>query len=102
MKPWVSDYPAKFVGVAEYNAVIFDVYLGFHLILRQTISLELDDVETSKKVFLKRKLENMLSAATDISLRFLWSSVDDATPSVDIEIDHKDLIDELERAGYLS
>jgi hypothetical protein len=100
-RPFLIEYPAKFVSLPAYNEINFDICVGFGLTLRQTIRLEIDDIEPSKRAFLLRKLENMLHAAHTITLAFMWSSVDDARPGVDVEVDHKDLIDTLEGLGYL-
>lgn len=100
-RPFLIEYPAKFINVVDYNEINFEIYIGFGLTLKQTIKLDVEDIVHSKRAFLFRKLENMLHAAHTIILAFMWSGVDDARPSVDVEVDHKDLIDTLETAGYL-
>lgn len=102
MKPWIGEYPAKFIAVIDFNEILFDIALGFGLTIRQSITLDLDDVVYSKKNFLKKKLEAMLHSASSIFLRFCWEAGDDHKPSVDVEVDHVDLMEHLENQGYFS
>ena len=100
-RPFLIEYPARFIRVESHNEIHFEICLGFGLTLKQTVTIDVSDLEASKRVFLQRKLENMLAASRDICLRFLWSHCDDAKPAVDIDVDHEDLLDKLEALGYL-
>jgi hypothetical protein len=101
MKPWIGEYPATFMEVLSHSEIKFLVHLGFDITIRTAITFDVPDLESSKKVFLKRKLEHMLTNAQHILLRFFWDATDDCKPIVDIEVDHEDLIEKLEAMGYL-
>lgn len=100
MRPWLAEYPARYVEVLDFNEIVFDVSLGFNISIRYPIYLELDDVEGSMRIFLKRRLEHLLSTAKNIYLKVLWGDTDDARVIADIDVDGEDLIDILGRLGF--
>lgn len=101
MRPWIGEYPATFLEMVDYNEILFDIELGFHLTLRQPIMLDLELEEGSRRAFLKRKLENMLATANIIFLRFFWDDAEEIRPIVDMDVDGVDLMDHLEALGYI-
>jgi hypothetical protein len=104
MRAWTSSYPARFIAMATYDQATFDIDLGFNIWTRQTIGMELDidHFEPSKKVFLARRIDNLLATANRITLTLYWGDSDDAGTYAEIDVDNEDLIDLLDRAGFLS
>lgn len=104
MRAWTSSYPARFVAMVTYDQAVFDIDLGFNIFTRQTIGMELDvdRFQASKKVFLARRIENYLATAHRITLTLFWGDSDDAGTYAEIDVDGEDLIDLLDRGGFLS
>lgn len=100
MRPWQSTHPAKVVEVLSSHEIIFDVNLGWGITLRQAIGLEYkNDYCASQKIFIKRRLENLLSNAKDIMIDMFWSEGE--IPFCDILIGGEDIIDLIERQRVL-
>lgn len=100
MRPWQSTHPAKIVAVISSHEILFDVNLGWGVTLRQAIGLEYKkDYDASQRLFIKRRLENMLSNAKDIMIEMFWD--DGEVPFCDILVGGDDIIDLIENQGVL-
>jgi hypothetical protein len=66
------------------------------------MELDIEKFEPSKKIFLARRIDNMLATAHRITLTLYWGDSDDAGTYAEIDVDNEDLIDLLDRAGFLS
>jgi hypothetical protein len=61
------------------------------------IDLPTDGWENSKKVFLKKRIENVLTNANEILVDVFWSNEKEIYSAFDIEVDRVDILDHLER-----
>jgi len=97
MKPWQSTHPAKIVMIISSHEILFDINLGWGITMRQAIGLEYkQDFDASQRVFIKRRLENMLSNVKDVMIDMYWD--DGEVPFCDILVGGEDIIDLIERA----
>lgn len=98
-KTWISAYPAKYIGMVNFNTPVFELWLGFDVLIRHPVVIDLptDGWENSKKVFLQRRIENILTNAKEILVDVFWSNDNGIYSHFDIEVDRVDIIDHLER-----
>ncbi len=100
MRPWQSSNPATIVQVLSSHEILFDINLGWGITLRQAIGLEYrNNYDASQRVFIKRRLENLLSNATNIMIDMYWD--DGEIPFCDILVGGQDIIDLIENGGIL-
>lgn len=104
MRPWVGSYPSKYVGMHDFDEPTFDLNLGFGVSIRRSIKIDIDtkDYESSKRVFLRRRVDNILGSAKHIMLTIYWGDTDDAASYAEIEADSQDLLDALYRSGFVT
>lgn len=100
MRPWQSSNPAKIVMVISSHEILFDINLGWGITMRQAIGLEYrTNYDSTQRMFIKRRLENMLSTAKDIVIDMYWD--DGEVPFCDILVGGEDIIDLIENQGVL-
>jgi hypothetical protein len=99
MKPWRSSYPADFVAVHDDGSIDFDVHLGWGLIFRRNIAIEFSvRFDPTQRIFIKRRLENIMGTAKHIFIDMTW---DDSGDFCEILINGEDLTDVLTTSGVL-
>lgn len=104
MRAWVASYPGKYLGMADFDEPIFDLNLGFGVTIKRSIKIDIDtkEYESSKRIFLQRRVENILGAARYIMLTIYWGDTDDDASYAEIEADSQDLLEALYRSGFVT
>lgn len=89
---WQSSYPATFIAVTADIGVDFDLNLGWGVTLRRNIGIEFppNQFDATQKLFIRRRLENLLSTAKHIFIDMTW---DDSGDFCEILVNGEDLND---------
>jgi hypothetical protein len=99
MRPWMSTYPAIFIEIDSDGEVIFELNLGWGVTMRRGIKIEFSmSFDKTQKLFIQRRLENILSTAKHIFIDVTW---DDSGPFCEIIVNGEDLTDLMVTQGVL-